>query len=245
MGAGLVKVLTTKENRYIMQTSLPEALFAAYDEEEDRATRQQQIIEHLSWAEVIIVGPGLGFSELSLELLHTVIKEAGVPVFLDGDALSVFGKHLESKDGTLEDRIQSLSSLLAEQTILTPHLLELSRLIGVPVSDITNNLIDTAEGCSYNNLIYVIKDTRTIVTSKYGKYINVSGNNGMATGGSGDVLTGIIAALIGQGMSPYNASCLGVYLHGIAADLAVKRKGQYSLMASDIIEFLEEILPRA
>jgi NAD(P)H-hydrate epimerase len=89
--------------------------------------------------------------------------------------------------------------------------LELSRLTKIPVNVITDNIIDTADQCSYNSkLVYAIKDARSIVTQDNRKYINRSGNNGMATGGSGDVLTGIIAALIAQGLSPYAAACLGV-----------------------------------
>lgn len=242
MGAGLVKVLTSGENRIILQSSLPEALFAAYDEEEKAG--KQDLGKHLSWADVIVIGPGLGLNDLSLELLHRVRKEAKVPVIIDADAITLLGKQLDDGGGSLEERLQALSSMLPEQTIITPHLMEFSRLIGVPITEIQNKLIDTVERCSYNNLIYVIKDARTIVARRDNKYINLSGNNGMATGGSGDVLTGIIAALIGQSLSPYEAACLGVYLHGLSADAAAKQKGQYSMMASDIIDFMEEILPR-
>lgn len=245
MGAGLVKLLTSKDNRIILQTSLPEAIFAAYDEEETteiEEARKQDLIRHLSWADVIVIGPGLGLNELSFELLQTVIKEAKVPVIIDADAITLLGRYLDERGGTSEERLQALSSILPENTILTPHLMEFSRLNGIPISEISNNLIDTVERCSYNNLIYVIKDARTIIARGDERYINISGNNGMATGGSGDVLTGIIAALIGQGMSPYEAACLGVYLHGLSADAAAEQKGQYSMMASDIIEFIYAML---
>jgi NAD(P)H-hydrate epimerase len=243
-GAGLVKILSSEANRVVLQTSLPEALFASYDEEGfDSDERQQRILNDLSWASVIIIGPGLGQSRTAAELLETVIRKAKVPVIIDADSLTILSKKLDYKGNTFESRLDHLSSLLKEQTILTPHLMELSRLTGIPVSDITNNLIDTARQCSYNNkLIYAIKDARTIVTQSDNRYINVSGNNGMATGGSGDVLTGIIAALIAQGMAPYKATCLAVYLHGLAGDKAAQEKGTYSMMASDIVGTIERVL---
>ncbi len=150
------------------------------------------------------------------------------------------------KAARIGDRWRKLMSLLKEDTILTPHLLELARLTGFPVTEISNNLVDTANQCSYNNkLIYVMKDARTLVAQGRKRYLNVSGNNGMATGGSGDVLTGIIAALIAQGMAEYEAACLGVYIHGLAGDAAAEKKGVYSMMASDIIDSLGDVLKKA
>lgn len=248
-GAGLVKILSTEMNRNILQTSLPEAIFAAYDEEgiepEDRILR---LLADLSWAKVIVIGPGLGQSQLSAELVDTVIKNAKVPVVMDADGLTLLAKRLDydndlSQDSSLESRLRKLESLLPNEMILTPHLMELSRLLEVPITNITNNVVDTVNQCSYNSkLIYVIKDARTIVARQDKRYINVSGNHGMATGGSGDVLTGIIAALIAQGMVPYEAACLAVYLHGLAGDEAAKEKGAYSMMASDILDSIEKIL---
>ena len=248
-GVGLVKVLTADANRVILQTSLPEALFAAYDEEGiDSKERQQKLLDDLSWATVIVIGPGLGQSQIAVELLETVISKAKVPVIIDADGITLLSKLLDNhsqitKKLSIRNRVEYLTELLKEQTVLTPHLLELSRLLGISVSDIANNMIDTACQCSYNNkLIYAIKDARTIVTQSQNKYINISGNNGMATGGSGDVLTGIIAALIAQGMPPFDATCLAVYIHGLAGDIAMKEKGAYSMMASDIIASIEKVL---
>ncbi len=247
-GAGLVKVLTSECNRIILQAQLPEALFAAYDDEDrDAETLQQQILADLTWATVIVVGPGLGLSKVSAELVETVIRKAKVPVIIDADAITLLSMRLEEhgKEASHrpEQRLSTLSDLLPAGTILTPHLMELSRLLGLPVSDIANNLIDTARQCSYNNkLIYAVKDARTIVARDNRYYINVSGNHGMATGGSGDVLTGIIAAMIAQGMEPYEAACLAVYIHGMAGDEATREKGSYSMMASDIIGSIEKVL---
>ena len=248
-GAGLVKVLTSEANRVIIQTSLPEALFAAYDEVVITSEeRNQKLLADLSWASVIVIGPGLGQSQMAVDLLDLVIKKAKVPIVIDADGITLLSKRLDLQSQKMQNlstqsRINYLRELLSEQTILTPHLMELSRLLGIAISDISNNLIDTASQCSYNNkLIYAIKDARTIVTQHQNRYINVSGNNGMATGGSGDVLTGIIAALIAQGKQPYEATCLGVYLHGLAGDTAAREKGTYSMMAGDIVNAIEKVI---
>ena len=244
-GAGLVKVLTSEANRIILQTSLPEALFSAYDEESlDVDELQQKLKEELEWASVIVVGPGLGLSLTAAELLENVIRKAKVPIIVDADAMTLIAKKLDQqKVNDLQERLKALTALLPEHTILTPHLMELSRLMGISVSEISDNLIDTARQCSYNNnLIYTIKDARTIVTQGNLRYVNVSGNHGMATGGSGDVLTGILAGLIAQGMKEYDAACLGVYIHGLAGDIAAEEKGTYSMMASDIVNSIEKVM---
>ena len=266
-GAGLVKILTSEANRIILQTSLPEALFSAYDEGADSEERLQKLQENLDWASVIVIGPGLGGSAIAEELTDTVIKYAGVPLIIDADGLGLVAKELSRRskddgiipagqfpadtvpDGVAEDKVNKrivlLSEYLKADTILTPHLKELSGLLKMTLPEITDNLIDTARRCTYNNkLIYVIKDARTIVAQQKSRYINVSGNHGMATGGSGDVLTGIIAGLIAQGMKPYEAACLAVYIHGRAGDAAARRKGTYSMMAGDIVDSIEEVLPK-
>ncbi|MDF2484323.1 MAG: hypothetical protein K0R46_491 [Herbinix sp.] len=248
-GAGLVMVLSSECNRIIIQTQLPEALFAAYDDEGSDTEKQQQLLKHLGWATAIVVGPGLGLSEESAILLDTVLRESKVPVIVDGDAITLLAKQYvvdgecNSQANQITTRLSRLNERMSAPLILTPHLMELSRLLGLPVSEIANNLIDTARQCSYNNkLIYVIKDARTIVAGNDRYYINVSGNHGMSTGGSGDVLTGIIAAVIAQGMEPYEAACLAVYIHGMAGDEAAKEKGTYSMMASDIVSSIEKVL---
>jgi len=247
-GAGLVRILTAEANRVILQTSLPEALFTAYDEVELTVEeRQQKVLECIKWASVIVIGPGIGQSDVAVMLIEAVILHAKVPLIIDADGINILTKILDQQVGMLscDKRLNYLSTLLKEETILTPHLKELSRLLGISVSEITNNLIDTAHQCSYNNkLIYVLKDARTLVTQEEKTYLNLSGNNGMATGGSGDVLTGIIAAFIAQGMTAYEATTLAVYVHGLAGDNAADEKGYYSLMASDIINSIENVIRR-
>lgn len=244
-GAGLVKVFTSEANRVIIQTLLPEALFSSYDGEDDAdGSTADKLLKDIKWASAIIIGPGLGKGEIVSKLLDKVLSEVKVPVIIDADALNMLSEKLnQSSETGLTKRVQQLSSYLKSGTIITPHLMELSRLTGLSVSDIKDNLIDTAVQCSYNNeIIYVIKDARTIIAQNDKYYINTSGNNGMATGGSGDVLTGIIGALIAQGMNSFVASCLAVYMHGLAGDSAALEKSTYSMMASDITEAIGKVI---
>jgi NAD(P)H-hydrate epimerase len=231
MGVGMVKILSSQENREIIQTLLPEALFASYD-------KDRNISSSIGWADVIVMGPGLGLSDKTEELIDRVLNlKPKSRLIIDADAINVLAAKLDDDIVTTSGRIDMLAELLPAGTILTPHPMELSRLIGLSMADILENAIDIANQCSYNNeLVYVMKDARTIVAKSTRKYINSSGNSGMATAGSGDVLTGIIAGLVAQGMEAYEASCLGVYIHGLAGDLAKDKLGEYSLMAGDIVD---------
>lgn len=244
MGAGLVKVLTDQENRIVLQTSLPEALYEEYNWEgltkEEWELKLKQVIK---WATVVVIGPGLGKSQLSADLLELVRKEASVPLIIDADGLNLLSDQMDRLGLDSQSRWTYLNENLRENTILTPHLMELSRLLGIDLAELRNNLIDTAGQYSYNSkLILIMKDARTIVANHGKAYINISGNQGMATGGSGDVLTGIIAGLIAQGMAQQEAACLGVYIHGLSGDEAADRHGSYSIMAHDLIDSLENVI---
>ena len=237
-GAGMVKVLSSPENRNIIQTLLPEALFSSYDKDEN-------ILKTISWADVIVIGPGLGLSKRAENLVDTVIAyEKNARLIIDADAINIIAGKIENRDEeSISNRINNIVSILPKNTILTPHPMELSRLIGVTMDNIAENIFDIANQCSYNNeLVYVIKNARTIVTRSGIKYVNTSGNNGMATAGSGDVLTGIIAGLLAQGMDAYLAANLSVYIHGLAGDVAKEKAGTYSLMADDIIDSISSVL---
>lgn len=243
-GAGLVRILTSADNREILQSSLPEAIFSSYDcGDKDLLTFEQELSEMIKWADAIAIGPGLSRTAGADRLLSLVLENAKAPLVIDADAINLLAMRLDKISMDCSGRLEKLSDILPGKTVLTPHIAELSRMTRIAADIISDNVIDTARQCSYNNsLIYVLKDARTIVAGEGMRYINVSGNNGMASGGSGDVLTGIITALIAQGMSSYEAACLGVYIHGLAGDAAAERTGYYSLMAGDIIEALKEIL---
>lgn len=248
-GAGMVKIVTTQENRTILQQQLPEALLFTY--ENGKITKEEKIIEEIiNWATVIVIGPGLGSSEDAKKMLHYVIEKAKVPVIIDADGINllneVFRKVLTTrKNRELVFNKEDNKLNFPRNFILTPHLKEMSRLWQKPVEIIIDDLLATikeAVGISENaTFTLALKDARTIVTNGKEIYINQSGNNGMATAGAGDVLTGIIAAFIAQGMENFQATCLGVYVHGLAGQYGVRKKGYYGLMARDIIEGLYEI----
>jgi NAD(P)H-hydrate epimerase len=242
-GAGLVKVITEKENKMTIQTLLPEAILTTYDSMNLDEKMVNEIIKDIMWSSVIVIGPGLGINFASEQLFDLVIKHASVPIIIDADGINIIANRYNDQSVLNMNPIEFISSILPRETILTPHIKELSRLIDKAVDEIKNNILHVSNECTFNNnLIFALKDARSIVAYKNTRYINLSGNNGMSTGGSGDVLTGIIAGLIAQGMTPGEATVLGVYVHGLAGDEAAANKGYYSLKASDILDFLPKVL---
>lgn len=227
-GAGLVKVITHKENRSSLQTLLPEALIETYDRE---VPEEEKIKAWVSWADVIAIGPGMGMSKISEEILHSIGKHSKVPLVIDADGINLLAK---SSTWFLDRSLP---------VILTPHLREFSRLTHKDLEQMKKNLLGEArEFIKEHPCILVCKDHETLVVDSGEEYYrNQNGNPGMATGGSGDVLTGIIASLIGQGMAPKEAARFGVFLHGAAGDWAAKEKGIYSMLASDMIKGISEV----
>lgn len=242
MGVGLVKVVTVEENRTIIQEKLPEAVLMTYDAG-NIEVYIEDIKQEIQNAKAIVVGPGLGKDKAANLILEAVVQNAKVPTVMDADALQLLSNKREYVSA-YEKQKERISWNLPENFILTPHLKEMADLLGngIKVSEIKKSLLDIVLACKRNKNVLVLKDARTLVICEEQCYINTTGNNGMATAGSGDVLTGIIVGLLGQGMKPYLAAALGVYLHGLAGDLAAKKKGVYSLMAQDIIFALPELL---
>ena len=226
-GAGLVKVFTCAANREIVQVSVPEALLSTYNNKFEK----ELLMEDMKWADAIVIGPGIGCGKIAKEMVELVRSMAAVPVVWDADALNIIA--------------QDTTKLLLPHTeyVFTPHLGEFSRLTNQSIAWIQNHLIESAVDFSRTyDVICVLKDFHTVTANPYGlSYLNLSGNNGMATGGSGDVLSGMIAALLAQGMKGQEASAYGVYLHGLAGDYAKEQAGCHGMMASDIINALKDI----
>lgn len=231
MGCGLVKVCTVEENREILQTKLPEAMLATY-EKEDKDSIRESIKSMCDWADVLVLGPGLGTGEYAVYMVEKILRNYDKTIVLDADGLNIVSNDLELLRNTQAN------------VILTPHLMEMSRLTGLKVADIKENKYDVARDfAKKNGVVVVLKDARTIVSNgELSAYINTTGNNGMATGGSGDVLSGIIAGLCGQGMTCFEAAKLGVYMHGLAGQEAAIRKGRYSMIARDIVKSITTVL---
>jgi NAD(P)H-hydrate epimerase len=228
VGCGLVEVFTHEQNRVILQTLVPEAVLSVFGENVNFEVLDTSIKK----ANAIAIGMGLSTSDNALEILKYTLKNATCPIIIDADALNLIAQNRE------------LFSLVKSGSIITPHPLEMSRISDVDVKEITENIPEFAQNfADENGIICVLKDHHTAVAKPHSDniYINQSGNSGMSTGGSGDVLDGIIAGLIAQGCEPYIAATLGVYIHGLAGDVASEILSQYSLMASDIIDALPEI----
>ncbi len=227
VGTGLVKVLTDECNRGILQTLLPEAVLGTME-----YFQEETVKGLLKWSSAIGIGPGLSTGKEQEALVEWVLKNSGEkPIVLDADALNILSGHLEWLRKS------------AAPCILTPHMGEMARLTKKSVEEICKNRISTAKAFAKEmGVILVLKDARTIVTDGEGVYINETGNHGMATGGSGDVLTGIITGLLAQGTEPYRAAVLGVYLHGLAGDEARERKGVHGLLSTDILDSLPGVM---
>jgi ADP-dependent NAD(P)H-hydrate dehydratase len=188
-----------------------------------------QIIEISKAASVLALGPGLGRSEDLSQLVARLYQEIEKPMVVDADALNA----LSTKPDILAKH--------AGPRILTPHPGEFARLVGKKLDGDARRqaAVELAGRCG---VVVLLKGHRTLVTDGKRQAINITGNPGMATGGSGDVLTGLITALLCQHIEPFAAAQLGAHLHGLAGDLAAKEKGEISLIARDLIEFMPEAL---
>lgn len=238
-GAGMVKVITCASNRTILQTALPEALLLTYPQQGGLSEAFYAEAERsFAWADCIAAGPGLGRSAEAEEILGLLAEKTEQTLILDADALNLLSEK-EKLRGKLAERVERTG----RRVVMTPHAGELSRLLGTTVSEIKKDPAKAASlaadrfGC-----IVVSKDARTIVCGRgEPMFLNTAGNSGMATAGSGDVLTGVIAALCASGMRAYEGAVLGTYLHACAGDRAAARMGEAGLMASDLITAIAEI----
>ena len=228
-GAGLVKIYTHESNRTILQSQLPEAVMMTYDDYEGALAC---IEDALQWATVIVVGPGLGVDTVSERMLYELLMNAEVPMVVDADALNILSNNIE------------LLRTSSVQIIMTPHMKEMSRLIQRPVEEIAKNRFAIArEFAKKMQVTLVLKDAKSIATNGGQQtYMNLAGNNGMSTGGSGDVLAGIIAGMLAGGLTLADAARMGTYVHCRAGDLAAERKGNYAMLASDIISYIGEVM---
>ena len=184
-------------------------------------------------ADVLCLGPGLGKGEGAARVVRTLLAELKIPAVVDADALSALAPDRAALAG------------LKGLGVLTPHPGEMGRLLGVEVSAVQADRRAAAKGfAERHGLVVVLKGHGTVVTDGKRLAVNDTGNPGMATAGTGDVLSGLIAGLMAQGLPPFEAAYLGAHLHGAAGDLAAKAKGQHAMIATDLLECLPEALLR-
>lgn len=228
-GGGLVYSIVPRSLELIMSIKLTEAIVKVI-EDKDRGyfieESINEILEETHKMDSIALGPGIGVDRGRVNLVREIIRNTEVPLVIDADGLNCISKDIDmlrKKKGPI---------------IITPHPGEMGRLLNLDIKEIEGKRQYYSKYISEKyNIITVLKGHKTIVTSPGGEsYINTTGNPGMATAGSGDVLTGIIASLLGQGLGPYDAGKLGVYLHGLAGDIVKDEIGEYGIIARDIIE---------
>ena len=219
-GCGLVTAYIPECGYQILQTAIPEVMAIT-----DSYHKKIAKIKYDILPDAIGIGPGMGQGKTVQKALHKFLQHVSVPLVIDADAINMIAKNPD------------WLSLLPENTLLTPHPKELERLIGSSTSE--KEILEKTIALSEKyNLIIVMKGAPTKIVFGKTIYENTTGNAALATAGSGDVLTGIITSLLAQGYEPIIAAMLGVYLHGLTADIALPQTGIQSFIASDIIEYI-------
>lgn len=249
VGAGMVKVLTDESNRIILQETVPEALYGTYTDME----------ESLAWADVIAIGPGLGKASEAYHALERVIAGSDKPLLIDADGLNLLAEHKNLQrllaDSTAMGmrKARSGADTVLEkrrQVILTPHVGEFARLTGLSVVQLKEKPWEHGmELAERLHVTVVAKDARTFICET-GQPVcmNIHGNSGMATAGSGDVLSGIVAGLWAQNRAcedGFGTACLGVCIHAAAGDMAADAKGEHGCMAGDMAEAVGAVIKEA
>lgn len=186
-----------------------------------------EILERLPKMDAVLIGCGLGQSDGTLAVVNAVLENAKCPVVLDADGINVLSRHKDILRGR------------KHPTILTPHDGEFARIGGQSSEDRMASAADLAKDL---NCIVLLKGHRTCITDGHSGFINPTGNPGMAVGGSGDVLAGIIVSLLGQGIAPLEAAACGAWLHGAAGDICAEEIGQYGMLPTDMLHVLPRLM---
>ncbi|MBR1854473.1 MAG: NAD(P)H-hydrate dehydratase [Lachnospiraceae bacterium] len=230
-GAGMVRVITDEGNRSIIQSALPEALFGNYED----------LNAGIYWADALVIGPGISQSSEAAECMQKIIRTQEKPLVVDADGLNLLVRY---------DNLKKQLAKREGVCILTPHMGELARLVDTPVERLKVCTWDYGIRLAREmQCVVVAKDARSFVCAENKTIcMNIYGNDGMATAGSGDVLTGILGGLLAQSKDTedaYYTACLGVYLHAAAGDLVASQRGTYGCMAGDIADAVSPVMKDA
>lgn len=228
-GAGLVFLGVPQSIYAIEAIKLDEAIVFPLPEEDGKLSERalDEILRRLPQLDAILIGPGLGQSCGVLTVVRKVLEAFSGPVIVDADGINVLSTHRDILRGR------------KAPTIVTPHDVEFSRLGGY----IGNNRAESAASLARElGCVVLLKGHRTVITDGAVCYTNQTGNPGMAVGGSGDVLAGIIVSLLGQGIAPLEAAACGAWIHGAAGDLCARELGQYAMLPSDMVQNLPRLL---
>ena len=212
-GCGLLTVSVPYDEQIVLQTTIPEAKLTIRENDEDN-------FKKFSAAGI---GPGIGTTKESIQILTYLLTEFKKPIVLDADALNIIAMDRKRLD------------VIPSNTILTPHLLEFDRLFGVQGSS-ELRITSAIDKAKEYKITIVLKGHRTLITNGTESFFNTTGNAGLAKAGSGDALTGLITSFLAQGYSGFDAAIMGVYIHGLAADIALTEQSMESMLVSDVIE---------
>ncbi len=230
-GAGLVKAGLPGMVNYVLENCVTEAISVPLGKGACLGLQEgakDRLTEMLSWADAVAVGPGMGVKDSSMEFLEYLLTKAETPLVLDADALNCISHNIE------------LLGKVTAPVIITPHPGEMSRLTGMETKEIQYDRLNVAKTFAEKwGVIIVLKGANSVIAHPSGDiYINTSGNPGMASGGMGDVLTGIIASFMAQGAAPVEAACAAVYTHGRAGDALAGERGTQGIMATDLADYI-------
>lgn len=234
-GAGLVTLGIPKSLNPIMEVKLTEVMTLPLPETEEQTFSKKSydnIMKIVNNFDVVVIGPGMSRNPETSSLIRELCKSINKPKVIDADGLNAIS----------DDK--SILKYIDNNTIFTPHPGEMARLIGGTISDVQSDRINVAQKFAINNnVILVLKGVPTVIAEPSGEvYLNITGNPGLASGGTGDVLTGIIAGFIAQGLALKSAAILGVYIHGFAGDLAKKELGEAGMVAGDVIRYIPKAI---
>lgn len=233
-GAGLVAFASPESITSVLNSAVTEAIVYPQAETEKGTlspVAYEAILELSSEFDAVLLGPGLSTNIETVRLVRRLITDIDCPMVIDADGLNAIAGNTE----ILADRLA--------QTVITPHPGEMARLFGVTTKEVINDWLGFARRAMNDfDAVTVLKGSRTVISGIDETTINTTGNPGLATAGTGDVLTGMIAAFMAQRINRYDAASIAVYLHGLAADIAVVDLNEYSLTASDVIEYVPDAI---
>lgn len=216
-GVGLLTVSVPEDERFIIQTAAPEAMIMM----------RENTPHDLNKYSAVGIGPGLGNDKNSEEILGDVLSLIRKPILMDADALNMISRN------------KTFYKKIPENTIITPHQHEFDRLFGSHQNFVER--IKTATSIAKEKcIIIVLKGHHTAIINSNNIFYNTTGNNGLAKGGSGDALTGVITSFLAQGYEPMNAAIIGVYLHGLAADITLRKQTMETMLITDVINTFGE-----
>ncbi|MBL7130622.1 MAG: NAD(P)H-hydrate dehydratase [Candidatus Omnitrophica bacterium] len=245
-GAGLVTLGVPKSLVSVVSSHSPEVMTLPLPETEEGTLSKVafgKTKEFLEEANVLLIGPGLSRNPQTQVLIRKIILESRIQTVIDADGINAWVGFMDK----FKVGISCLPLAKSNLRIITPHPGEMARLLDTRAKNIQSKRREIAKNFAEEyNLIVVLKGYQTVVAAPFGFiYVNKTGNCGMSTAGSGDVLDGIISAFLAQGLSSFEAAKFGVYIHGLAGDLAVKEKTQLGLIASDIIDYIPDAIKKS